>query len=187
NQSQNQKNKKLHFVGLGSGGTNVAVHIYKQGVKAKLTGINGFYSSYIPLEMNFIEYQTRTYNPEKPYIDNIALTDEMKKIFDADDYFIILTGLGHSVGTGLISETLDLLRAKNKKYLAICSMPFPKEGRSINNRANEKMLQIEALSNVYFFRHQSIIENEGEMRISSLFARGNELVYEILKEKCPFL
>ncbi len=187
NQLADQKSKKLHFIGLGHGGSNAVIHIYKQGVKARWTCISGFYSSYVPKEMAFINYQTRTGDSEMPYIENIALTDEMKQVFEADDYFIIITALGASVGTGLIKDTIDLLRTKNKDYLVICSLPFTNEGRLRNNNANEKKQQIDSLPNVYTFSLQSIWETEGEMNIRKSFARGDELFYEILKEKCPFL
>lgn len=121
----NDANTQLHFVGLGQGGTNAMVYIYEKGIAAKYSCITGPYVSHLKPGMEHLffetpqDYRIGGINYKKP----MAITAEMKAILSEDHRYIILTGLGASVGTGLISSVLDFLYTEQKNYHAICCLP----------------------------------------------------------------
>src|SRR5665648_630346 len=68
----------------------------------------------------------------------IPLTNEMKRILSDDRIYVVIVGLGAYSGTSLISDTLEFLESNNKRYLAICTLPFKNEGRNRNEYAIRK-------------------------------------------------
>jgi cell division GTPase FtsZ len=178
-----QTNSNLHFVGLGAGGTNAMVHIHGKGIKAQYSCITGPYVSHLAPEMEHIFFVP---SPDCVvggihYKERIALTPRMNAIFNKKDRFVILAGLGASVGTSLISNVIDLLQAGNKSYLVICSMPGINEGRERREYAKQKRMELEGLNNVLYFDHESINEEFGRLPIRKTFRRGDELFYTIFK------
>ncbi len=182
---ENYSNKQLHFVGLGQGGTNAMVLIYEKGIKAKYSCITGPYVSHLKPEMEHLFYST---HPDYRingihYKKPLDLTPEKKAIFNENHRYVILTGLGSSVGTGFIRSLLDFLYAENKNYLAICSLPSKDEGRSKLEYANQKKAEIEGFANVLFFDNQSIREEYGVIPTKKSFEIANELFYKLFM-KC---
>jgi len=175
--------KHLHFVGLGQGGTNAMAFIYKKGIKAKYSCITGRYVSHLTTEMEHLFFKTLSeYRVNGVhYKKQIALTPEMKTIFKEDDRYIILTGLGASVGTGLISNLLEFLQTERKNYLAICSLPSFNEGRSKRVYAIEKMNELEKLKNVLSLDQQLIAEEIEKPSILKIFEKGNQQYYNLFK------
>lgn len=179
----NQPNSNLHFVGLGNGGTNAMVHFHGKGIKAQYSCITGSYVSHLKPEMEHIFFVP---SPDCVvggihYKERIALTPRMKAIFNKNDRFVILTGLGASLGTSLISNVLDLLQAGQKSYLAICSMPVVNEGRARVEYAKQKRMELDGLKNVLYFDHDSVNEEFGRLPIRQTFERADEIFYTIFK------
>ena len=178
----NHSNTQLHFVGLGQGGTNAMVHIYEKGIAAKYSCITGPYVSHLKPEMEHLFFET----PQDYRIGGIHykkpldLTPEMQAIFKENHRYIVLTGLGASVGTGLICSLLDFMNTERKSYFAICSLPPKNEGRSKREYAEQKKAEIEGLTNVGFFDQQAIRVREecGLLPINETFRIGNELFYK---------
>ena len=163
----NRTNTNLHFVGLGSGGTNAMAYIYQKGVKAKYTCITGSYVSHLTSDVKHIFWETPPEYRILGIYDRtpLSLTQEMKAIFSGDETFVILAGLGSSIGTGLIIDTLEFLQSQQKIYLAICSLPFKTEGRSKNEYANLKKAELERFNNVLFFDHNQIMTHRPDVPI----------------------
>lgn len=179
----NQPNRNLHFVGLGSGGTNAMVHIHGKGIKAQYSCITGSYVSHLKPEMEHVFFEA---SPDYRvngihYKEQFELTPRMKAIFNKNDRFVILIGLGASLGTSLIGNVLDLLQAEQKSYLAICSMPGVNEGRARQEYAKQKRMELDGLKNVLYFGHDSVNEEYGRLPIRETFERADELFYTIFK------
>lgn len=184
----NQTKTRPHFVGLGHGGTNVMVHIHDKGIAAKYSCITGPYVSHLKPEMDHIFYKT---SPEYRingihYKERIILTPEMKAVFSENDNYYILTGLGASLGTGLISSLLDFLLAGHKNYSVFCSLPCTKEGRTKREYAIQKKLELEDMINVMILDHQDISEESRELSINGIFEKANDVWYKFFKSslKC---
>jgi len=183
----NLTNKPLHFVGLGHAGTNAMVFIHEKGIKARYSCITGPYVSHLSPEMEHLFYRT-SHDQRVNVIHNnkqIAITLEMKSIFSKNDRYVILTGLGASVGTGLISSLLEFLQAEKKSYLAICSLPSLNEGRSKRVYATQKMNELEKLKNVLFFDQQLLAEELEKPLIRKIFEKGNQQYFNLFKAYYP--
>lgn len=161
----NRTNTNLHFVALGSGGTNAIAYIHTKGVKANYTCITGPHVSHLTPDVKHIFWETPTEYRILGIYDRtpLSLTKKMKAVFNDDETFVILAGLGSSVGTGLIIDALKFLQSKQKNYLAICSLPFKNEGWSKTEYANLKKAELESLKNVLFFDHSQIITHRPDV------------------------
>jgi hypothetical protein len=158
------------------------VHIYGKGIVAKYSCITGPYVSHLMPEMehlffrNHSDYRINGIYYKKP----LDLTPEMKAIFKENHQYVILTGLGSSVGTGFIGSLLDFMNTEHKNYLAICSLPPKCEGRSKREYATQKKTEIERFANVIFFDNE-LIDNK-YLPVIKRFEMGNELYYELFME-----
>lgn len=184
----NRSTTKLHFIGLGFAGRNVLSHIYKKGIDAEYT-----YMCYRQLtEKNkhfnhiYYEYPLHIRQSNELGKQPIPLTTEMKRILSDDRIYIVIVGLGAYSGTSLISDTLEFLESNNKRYLTICTLPFKNEGRSRNEYAKEKMMDLQKY-NVRFFDNNKILEKYGESRISKNFEHSDYEIYRIFEEEFPKL
>jgi len=154
----NHDNRQIHFVGLGQGGTNAMVYIHEKGIEAKYSCITGPYVESLKPGMEHLFFET----PQDYRIGGIhykkplSITPDMKAIFNEDHRYIILTGLGASVGTGLITGVLDFLNAEQKQFHAICCLPSLNMGRAKRTYAEEKKAEIEGRKNVLFFDQQVV-------------------------------
>ncbi len=175
----NRSKLKLHFVGVGSGGTNAMVHINNQGINANYSCINGPYFSHVPKDVKFVFFESPTsYRINGSYYKKgLELTTEMKTIFDKDEFYVVLVGLGSSVGTGLINNLLEFLLAEQKSLMAICSLPFTKEGRSKSEYAIEKKEELSGKKDVHFIDLNQTIEEGENVAIPEMFKRADELFY----------
>ncbi len=185
----NKEKSKLHFVGLGSCGSNVVMHIYKKGVGAEYTYMNYLHYPEITDHISYIyyEYPRNLRHANALGKQPMSLTAEMKRILSDDKIYIVIVGLGAYSGTSLIMDTLEFLESNNKRYLAICTLPFKNEGRSRNNYAREKMNDLQKYNNVHFFDNNKIHEKYGESAISKNFEHSNEEIYHIFEKEFPNL
>ena len=187
--SGNPAGTRLHFIGLGQAGTNAMVHIHKKGIKAKYSCIASSYVSQLTRDIDYLFFETMQdfrVNGIR-YRERLPLTQQMKNLFKENDTYIILTGLGSSVGTGLISNLLKYLQSEKKSFLAICSLPINAEGRSVNEYASLKMRELAGNENVLFFNHNQFIEESVRMSVPEVFKQGNEQFYTIFKNNYPHI
>jgi len=180
-------NKPLHFVGLGQGGTNAMVFIHEKEIKAKYSCITGSYVSQLKPEMEHLFYKSSLDQRVNGthYKKQIAITAEMKSIFSKNDRYVILCGLGASVGTGLIRSLLEFLQAMKKSYMVICSLPSLNEGRSKRVYANQKIDELAKWNNVLFFDQQFLAEEGEKPSIRKIFEKGNQQYFNLFKAYYP--
>jgi len=183
-------NKRFHFVGLGSAGANILNHIRKKGIDGKYSSFNWYPSNVEPhkgVRHLYYEYPRHLRQSNELGKQCNPLTAEMKKILSDDRIYIVIAGLGAYSGTSLISDTVAFLESNNKRYLAICTLPFKNEGRSRNDYAREKRSELEKYKNVRFFDNNCIYKKYGEDRISSSIELSNTEIYRIFEEELPNL
>lgn len=178
----------LHFIGLGFAGRNVITHIYQKGIEAEYSFMCYKPHPEMTSDINYIYYEYPRHHRQSNELGKqpMPLTTEMKRILSDDRIYIVIVGLGAYTGTSLISDTLEFLESNNKRYLAICTLPFKNEGRSRNKYALEKMMDLQKY-NVRFFDNNVILEKYGESRISKNFAHSDEEIYRIFEEEFPKL
>ena len=122
----------IHFIGIGDAGTNVLEYFYYfLGFEAKYTYINDCLRVYLPNEIEYFNFNSEVkwskirnnQIPLKTYTD-FKLNEDLKKIFEEGDTYILLTGLGGFIGTILTQKIINYLESKNIRFLLIASLPF---------------------------------------------------------------
>ncbi|MFV0377291.1 MAG: hypothetical protein ACK5JD_08330 [Mangrovibacterium sp.] len=176
----------LHFVGLGSGGTNTMWHIHQKGIEGIYTCFTGPYVSHLSNDVKHIYFE---YPPELRMSNEIGrqrmpLTREMRTVLSGDEHYVITVGLGAFSGTSLISDTLEFLEATNKSYLAVCTLPFKTEGRWRNEYARQKMKELKNNDKVLFSDQEQIKKIFEELSILETFEMADEQVFRIVKKHC---
>jgi len=181
---ENSLKGNLHFVALGSGGTNAMAFIYKQGIKANYSCITGSYVSHLTPDIKHIFWETpREYCVlGENYMTPLSLTNAMKYVFSGNEIFIILAGLGGSVGTGFILDVLKFLLANWKNYIAICTLPMQCEGKSRNQYARLKKQEICKMKNVHFIDNEHLYKIYPEISTIELLEKANEQAYRISRQ-----
>lgn len=195
------QSKKLHFVGLGAGGTNVARHIQQKGVSGDYTCITWFPSMIEPLPFDPNPFEPYPFIPYEGFIHidyeyprqfrqsnelgrkRMPLTNEMKASLSHEDFYVVFVGLGAFTGTSLISDVVEFFEARKADYLAICSLPFRDEGRTRNEYARMKMAELEKYNRVKFFDNEEIRRRFGVSSISKSFKKADEEIYCIFQEE----
>ena len=203
--SGSRKNDKFHFIGLGSGGTNIARHFQQKGIVGDYTCITWFPSIVAPVPwatnqfdpypfvlyegFNHIEYEYPRHIRQANALGKqpMPLTNEMKRILSDDRIYVVIVGLGAYSGTSLITDTLEFLESNNKRYLAICTLPFKNEGQNRNEYAMRKRTDLRKYGNVRFFDNNEILKKYGESRISKNFEHSDDEIYRIFEEEFPKL
>ena len=183
--------KKLHIIGLGTAGTNIAVCLKRNGIVGKYTCITRFPSFVEPIEVaNYIKgffhieydyrfefainYESVKENQSKPP------TIEMQQRLSDNCFYIILVGLGGRTGTSLIQSTLEFFKTNNQQFMAICQLPFEFDGELRKKFALVKQAEIENFKGVYFIDHQNF---QNTTSIKKLFSEADEEIYSFIKTK----
>lgn len=195
------QNKKLQFVGLGSGGTNVARYIQQKGVPGDYTCITWFPKLVEPLPFDPEPFEPYPFIPYEGFnhIDyeyprefrqsnelgrkRIPLTNEMKASLSKDGFYVVFVGMGAFTGSSLISDVVEFLETRQSDYLTICSLPFKSEGITRNEYAREKMAELERYDRVKFFDNEEIRRRFGDSRISMMFKKADEEIYCIFQQE----
>lgn len=200
----NRKNDNLHFIGLGSGGTNMARHIQQQGIAGSFTCITWFPSIIAPHPLDPHPFKPYPFVPFQGFnhIDyeyprefrkctdlgrkKIPLTNKMKTLLSGDYIYVVLVGLGSFTGTSLIADVIEHFEERQCKYLSICSLPFQCEGRWRNEYAGIKMVDLKQYENVKYFDN-NFINKYNNISISKCFDLVNEEIFRIFKLEFPKL
>lgn len=180
------KNQRLHFIGLGTGGTNVAWRIRQKGIEADYSCFNWFPSFIEPYKgFHHIDYEyPREFRQSNELgRKRIPLTNEMKTSLSKDGFYVVFVGLGAFTGTSLITDVVEFLEARNANYLTICSLPFRNEGLTRNEYARSKMTELIKYKRVKFFDNEEILKKFGAMKISKSFEKADEEMYCIFQKE----
>lgn len=163
--------ENLHFVGFGGAGSNTIEYLHAKGIKAKFTCISNPVRPNISDEIDFIHY---IYSLEN------QLPTIILDIFESDEKFIILSGIGGNTGTSFTMSISRLLHKKKIPFLTISSFPFKFESQDRNSLSN---LVLRKLDNVPNFRYYTFPEIKAlfntKMNPKELFEKVNELIYEL--------
>lgn len=170
--------RRIHFVGLGGAGSKAMGKVYEQGSLAKYTYFTDVehYKS-IP-NINFILYTplnnyksqiSENSNPLIEFEEKIALPPDLKNIFNKNDSFILLAGLGGYTGTKTSEFLINWLIEKNIDFQAIFCLPFKFESKR-RNIAQKFISKFQELPNLHFFDNEIIKEHFGNKPMAELLA-----------------
>jgi hypothetical protein len=176
-------NKKIHIIGLGDGGCNVLEYIFKQGFEAEYTCITSPTRSF-PKEIQFIGFDpgiTLSEFLQGSSKKNFNLPKDIKELFEPDNMYVLLAGLGSYTGTSFIKGLFKYLPTRKRDFMAICSYPFQFEGRRRKDFAESITIAFKETDNFIFFYMNSVIEKCGNVSLFEAFHRADVEVYRILK------
>jgi cell division GTPase FtsZ len=175
----NSTNIPIHIIGLGGAGCNALELIYKKGIKATYTCISSPVRHYLPNEIKFIYFES----PEMIYAVNsgmkIHLPDEIKNIFIKANQYLLLTGLGGYAGSSLIKPIIDKLIQEQKKFNAICSLPFNFEGPMRKSISEQVVLEYKHLNNFRYFESEMFRNDLTCKSVADAFRKVDEQFYSI--------
>lgn len=194
--SFDQKEKKLHFVGLGGAGTNTVDHFYRMGIKGNYTCITNPERPNLPSEIKFIKFipsgqshyenGTEVFNISDMH-HKIEIPNSVMNIFKSNDKFVLLSGLGGYTGSYLIVELSRLLQDSGKNFMTICSLPFTFEGQKRKSYAEYAMKQLETQRNFKYFELDGILEKYGtDITLLEAFKKADEQFYNIFAKFSRF-
>jgi cell division protein FtsZ len=168
----------FHFIGLGDAGSNVVEYIYSKGIKGKYTCISNTIKNNLPKKIQCIQLNTQSVATEIP--------DAVLKIFNANDTFILLSGLGGYVGTFMTEKLTLRLHQQQKKFMTITTLPFKFEGEERLLRALATVEKLKNIPDFKFFELETIRTQYGHLPIRAAFEKVNEQFYTMYKSTCRF-
>jgi cell division GTPase FtsZ len=162
----------FHFIGLGGAGTNILTHFLRNGVEGQFTSITCTAREDLRLAgVRFIPFKTN---------GSDKLSDQVKEIFKGNDQYVLLAGIGGSTGTKLMDELLHWL--PEKKYLAICTLPFGFEGPSRQIVSKGFYEKYEGSPRVKFFDMDAFRKVNGGLKMKEVFDKSHEQLLEIFMQ-----
>ena len=185
------RKRNIHFIGLGGAGSKAMGQIYKQGAPAiysYITDIEHFKSNSI---INFIPYEPverktshiEIYSNTEPGLkQEIVLPENVKELFNKNDTYILLAGLGGFTGTKVSESLIYWLRENKRDFHAILSLPFGFESKR-RNYAQKVKEKYHKFPNVYFFDNEVLREQFGNKPIAETLASSDREFYKIVKRK----
>ena len=184
------QDKTIHFIGLGSFGSNALEIIYNKGVKAKYTYISYPKRKPLPVDIDFIyfippgkiESDEMIERFKRPNMNiEFVVPDEILALFNEDHRYILLSGVGGYTGTYMTDKLSQFLIENNKDFLAICRLPF-----SIENLkkpfAEVIRLKYQLMSNFRFFESDMMYKKYGNIKVKDAFEKLDEEFYNIFLE-----
>lgn len=163
--------EKLHFVGFGGAGSNIVEYLHTKGIQAKFTCISNPLGQNISSEIQFIKY---VYEAQKEIPSSIF------NIFENNEKFILLSGLGGNTGTFLTIEISKLLHKKKIPFLTFASMPLKIETEERHSKSDLAFKELEKIPNFYYYKFSEIkLLFNTKMNFKELFEKISHLIYKL--------
>lgn len=186
--SSSDENPSIHFIGLGGAGSNQVEFLYNKGIKGKFTCISNPIRQNLPNDIHFVHFIP----PGEIHYKNgveilrisdlkqpIKIPDSILKIFDSNEAFVLLSGLGGYTGTFMTEELTLLLNQRKCKFLTISSLPFKFEGKKRRFIADNTINKLKNIGRFQYYELENIKAEHGDLTLSDAFEKANEQLYEI--------
>lgn len=182
--------KTLHIVGLGAAGTCLAEIIRKKEIRANYTCIHSTQRQSSFPDINHINFippgEVYKHNGVEVFRSRdmeqkLMVPGEIKTVFNRNDKFVLIAGLGGYTGTNMMLELATLLRNRGKDFYAFCTLPFLYEGK-LRRRNGEKVLHaLKNNENIKFLELQSIREKYGNLVMREAFHMADIELYKMME------
>ncbi|MDG5800785.1 hypothetical protein QA597_10480 [Marinilabiliaceae bacterium ANBcel2] len=190
---QLKETPQLHFIGLSDAGANIIRHFHSKGMRGKYTIISTELSFQLHPDIDHIQIEVRNrtsgFNPYHPSIhlcdngENMNIPDSVYSIFNNNDLFVLLSGLGGYTGSRLMESLSRKLEEKQKDYRAICSLPFRFEGIVRRSSALYTLNSIGNINTVHAFELEDLRKDHPDMVLSNAFNKANEEFWRIFNKQ----
>jgi len=188
--SSSEKTSSIHFIGLGGAGSSQVEFLYSKGVKGKFTCISNPVRPNLPKEIQFVHFipPGKSYDKngvEKHRISDleqpIVIPDSILNIFNSNDVFVLLSGLGGYTGTFMTEELTLLLNQRRKLFLTISSLPFKFEGQKRRLIAENTLNKLKSMDRFQYYELENLKTKYGNLTLKDVFEKANEELYEIYR------
>lgn len=183
------KTSSIHFVGLGGAGSNQVEFLFNKGIIiGKFTCISNPVRLNLPKEIQFVHFIP----PGESYHKNgvevfrisemkqpIEIPDSILNIFDSNEEFILLSGLGGYTGTFMTEELTVILNQRKKLFLTVSSLPFKFEGQQRRLIAENTINKLKSIASFQYYELAEINNAYGDLTIRDAFEKANERLYEV--------
>jgi cell division GTPase FtsZ len=182
----------IHFIGLGGAGSNQVEFFFNKGIKGKFTCISNPVRMNLPKEINFIHFVP----PGERYFSNgveihrisdmhqpIIIPDAALNIFESNDVFVLLSGLGGYTGTFMTEELTLILNNRKKSFQTISSFPFNFEGQNRKLFAENTIKKLKGINNFQYYELERIKMKFGNLTMKEVFGKANDQLFEIYNGK----
>ena len=188
--SKSGSTPQTHFIGLGNSGYYIVQHFLRQNPKGKFTCISCYQPTKLDPRIQFIQipptgkviypFGDPFHFPPEPGT-KVQLTNEVLQMIEANDKFILITGLGGFTGSYLAKELSLMLHAENKNFQTICSLPFTFEGKKRRENATKALSAIKHLPQVKYFELDSLKQKHGDLVLSNAFDRADMEFWKVYR------
>jgi len=179
-----QQKKAVHFLGIGSAGTKVLHLFQKREMGDHFTSINDGRSAMA--DTHFIQYShpmterdrviQEYYHPDT--IAPFVYPEEVKDIFQKDQSYVLLAGLGGYTATHMSKAIIPQLLERNIDFKAVFSLPFAFEGKKKLDLAKEIVEMSLGLPQIRFVDNEAMRKNMGNLSIREAFRKIDEKMVE---------
>lgn len=184
--------KEIHIIGLGGAGCNALEYVHRQGVQAKYTCITDPQRLHLSPEIDSIQFSPPVRNHfkyGKLFVQlsdmdrNFSVPQEITDLFENDNKFVLLAGLGGYTGSFLIEKLFPWLQAMDKDYLTICSLPYTFEGQDRRALAESMKITLQYFPNFKWFRLDTLRDTYGNLTLRDAFLTADKEFYAILNKE----
>jgi len=179
-----EQRKKIHIIGLGSAGCNIIEYVFKKRFDANYTYVTTPDRTHFLNGINKVTFnRPKEYRNNKNWInDKDVLTENIKSIFQKDEYYIIVTGLRGYTGSLLMRDLNKFLLKQNKLFTAIASTPFKFEGKMFMENANKIVEDIRNNPDFILIDLEIVRKIYGNITIIEAYEKANHLFYKKIIE-----
>jgi cell division GTPase FtsZ len=183
-----QQMKPLHIVGLGSAGAKVLQLIKSKGYGDIYTAINdGEDLNDGTRFIHYRDYMTKRDRLLQEY-DHPEATlpfsfpDEVRQVFQRDQKFVLLGGLGGHTATQMSKAIIPYLKQENISFKAVFTNPFIFEGKRKMAFAGEVVDMSKGNPHIRFVDTESMRPHLGKLTIRAAFKKVDERMVETFVE-----
>jgi cell division GTPase FtsZ len=188
--SSTKEASSIHFIGLGCAGSNQVEFLYNKGIIGKFTCISNSIRLNLPKEIQFVHFIPPGESQYKNGVEMfrisdmkqpIVIPDSILNIFDSNEVFVLLSGLGGYTGTFMTEELTLFLNQRKKLFLTISSLPFNFEAHKRRLIAENTMNKLKSIDSFKYYELEKIKTEYGHLPIMYTIEKANEQLYEIYR------
>jgi hypothetical protein len=164
----------LHFIGMGSSGSNLINALYLKGIQASYTVIlNSEREHHETCQVVHYRLPGNRYykNPNWP-AKQLKLTKKITSLFTQDQTYLFLLGLG-GTGTVLLHTLIPWLLERKIRFKVLCSFPSHWEGEIRSSTAKVLFDRMNRQPFFECFRVDDLMEIRGNTTIRETFQKAD--------------
>lgn len=188
--------KTNHFISFGGGGANILESLTKTGIKGKCTYVNEMPRPGLEARADFVQFIPP---PEKiegygkihhfPFSDmriELRLPENVNRLFDLDEDFVLIACLGQYTGTKFIESLIPIFLRNKQTFKVFCSIPYQYEGDNKRALAFNVVNQFKYNPDFMYFDLEDIHTKHENLRLGDAFAFADSTLTQMISDSVSF-